>query len=60
VITAGNQLQHIFVHSYELVLSQGLLVFPLDQCFRDLRLKEVGLNGVYDLKSEDEISDYLR
>ena len=50
MVTCCDQLVHILVHRYELVLSERLLLLPVDESFRDLLLEPVLLECVDDLQ----------
>ena len=50
MIACCDQLVHLLVHGNELVLSECLLLFPIDKCLRDLLLEPAGLDCVYHLQ----------
>ena len=46
MIAVGDQTEHLFVHTDELVLSQRLLILPVNECLGNLLLEIAGLHRV--------------
>jgi hypothetical protein len=52
MVTVSDQVKELFIYRNGFVLSQCLLLFPLQERLADFSLKEVGLDGVDHLTNE--------